>query len=405
MPNSGALGLLMQTSHLAPRRRLWPVFIAPGLFFLLAAGWSAFWFYAASQIDTQFEGWRTREAKAGRIYECEKQSVGGFPFRMEVRCENPLVTLTSQTSQQVATSRLTVRLKEILVLAQIYDPTKIIAEFTGPVTVAAGGPEPQFGANWTLGQASAAGLPIAPQRISMAFDNPTIDRMNGAVPAPLLRASHLELHTRLLDGSLSDNPVVETAFQLTAGSLQGLHPILAQPFDAEIRAQLRGLKDLSPKPWPERFREIQSANGRLDFTQSRVQQGDVIAVAAGSLAITPDGYLDGELAMTVAGMERIVPMLGIDKAFADNSAPPDNHGKAGVNVQDVNKLIGALDRVIPGLGDAARKNANAGVMAGINMLGKPSTLEGRSALSFPLRFVNGAVLIGPLRVAQTPPLF
>jgi hypothetical protein len=395
----------MQPSPLAPRRRLWPVFVAPGLFFLIAAGWSAFWFYAASQIDTQFEGWRTREAKAGRIYECEKRSVGGFPFRMEVRCDNPLVTLTSQTSQQVADTRLTARLKQILVVAQIYDPTKIIAEFTGPVAVAAGGPEPQFGANWTLGQASVAGLPIAPQRISMAFDNPTIDRMNGAVPVPLLRASHLELHTRLLEGSLSDNPVVETALQLTAGSLQGLHPILAEPFDADIRAQLRGLKDFSPKPWPERFREIQAANGRLDFTQSRIQQGDVIAVAAGSLAITPNGYLDGELTMTVAGMEKIVPMLGIDKLFADNGAQPGNRNGAGVNVQDVNKLIGALDRFIPGLGDAARKNANAGVMAGINMLGKPSTLEGRSALAFPLRFVNGAVLIGPLRVAQTPPLF
>jgi len=405
MPNSGALGFLMQTSQLAPRRRLWPVFVAPGLFFLLAAGWSGFWFYAASQIDAQFEGWRAREAKAGRIYECDKRSVGGFPFRMEVRCENPLVTLTSQTSQQVADARLTARLKEILVVAQIYDPTKIIAEFTGPAVVAAGAPEPQFSANWTLGQASVAGLPIAPQRISMAFDNPTLDRMNGAAPVPLLRASHLELHTRLLEGSLSDNPVVETAFQLTAASLQGLHPILAQPLDADIRAQLRGLKDFSPKPWPERFREIQAANGRLDFTQSRIQQGDVIAVAAGSLAITPNGYLDGELTMTVAGMEKVVPMLGIDKLFADNGAQPSNQGGAGVNVKDVNKLIGALDRFIPGLGDAARKNANAGVMAGINMLGKPSTLEGRSALAFPLRFVDGAVLIGPLRVAQTPPLF
>jgi hypothetical protein len=47
---------------------------------------------------------------------------------------------------------------------------------------------------------------------------------------------------------------------------------------------LRGLKDFAPKPWPERFREIQAAGGRLDFTQSRVQQGETIAVAAGSSA-------------------------------------------------------------------------------------------------------------------------
>lgn len=389
----------MQTSSIVPRRRLWPVFVPSGLFLLLAVAWSGFWFYAASHVDEKFDEWRTREAKSGRVYECANRSVAGFPFRMEVSCESPVVTLTSQTADQI---QLTARLKDILVVAQVYDPTKIIAEFTGPATVASRGETPSFVANWTTGRASASGVPT-PQRVSVVFDDPALDRISGAVQTPLLRAKHLELHTRLLEGSLSNNPVVETAFQLTAGSLQGLHPILAEPFDADIRALLRGLKDFAPKPWPERFREIQATGGRLDFTQSRVQQGDTIAVAAGSLGITPNGYLDGELTMTVAGLEKIVSQLGIDKLLAEGS--PQTSVVPGVSAQDVSKVIGALDRMIPGLGNVARKNANAGVVAGINMLGQASTLEGKPARAFPLKFTEGVVSIGPLKFAQTPPLF
>jgi hypothetical protein len=67
--------------------------------------------------------------------------------------------------------------------------------------------------------------------------------------------------------------------------------------------------------------------------------------------------------------------------------------------------MGALDRAIPGLGKAVRQNANVGVAAGISSLGKEATLEGKRARVFPLRFVDGAVFLGPLKVAQTPPLY
>lgn len=392
---------------LAKRRSRWRLFAAPVLLLCAAAAWSAFWFYAASQVDEKFDGWKTREAKSGRSYECANRSVAGFPFRMEVTCANPVVTLVSQTSGQAASGvKLRAQLKSILVLAQIYDPTKIIAEFTGPAIVSRGGEPSSFAANWSVGRASAAGLPLIPQRVSFAFDNPAVDRIDNGAQLPLFRASHFELHTRLAEGSVTENPVVDTAFELSAGTIQGLHPILAVPFDADIRAQLRGLKNLSPKPWPERFREIQAAGGRLDFTQSRVQQGETIAVAAGSLGITQSGFLDGELQMTVAGLDKIVPLLGIDKMLQEG-VPQSTVDRVapGVKADDVNKVIGALDRIIPGLGDVARKNANAGVVAGINLLGQPSTLEGRKAIALPLRFVEGTVLLGPLKVAQTPPLF
>ena len=76
-----------------------------------------------------------------------------------------------------------------------------------------------------------------------------------------------------------------------------------------------------------------------------------------------------------------------------------------MKTQDLNKLFGALDRAIPGLSNAVRQNATVGIAAGINALGQEAMLEGKKARSFPLKFVDGAIFIGPLKVAQTPPLF
>ena len=392
----------------APRRRpLWRLFIMPVLLLIAAAAWSVFWFYAASQAEVTADAWRAREAKSGRVYDCAERSVAGFPFRLEVRCDGASVSLQSQTAEQAATqAAITAKLGEILVVAQVYDPKLLIAEFTAPATISERGQPPSMVVNWSKARSSVVGLPAVPQRISLVFDDASIDRINGPVQAPLARAKHIELHGRFVEGSPVDHPVIETVLQIAAGSVQGLHPLLAEPFDAEVRTMLSGLKDFSPKPWPVRFREIQAAGGHVEIVQSRVQQGDLIAVAAGPLGLGADGRLDGELQMTVAGIEKVIPALGIEKML-DEGVPQATLDRVapGVKTQDVNNLLGALDRAIPGLGKVVKQNANVGVAAGINALGKETVLEGKKARAFPLRFVDGAVFLGPLKVGQIPPLF
>jgi hypothetical protein len=398
----------MSEMILAPRRRpLWPLFIAPTLAVIAAAAWSVFWFYAASQVDAKADAWRAREAKSGRVYDCADRSVAGFPFRLEVRCDGASVSLVSQTAEQASTQTpLTARLGEILVVSQIYDPNLLIAEFTAPATFADRGQQPSIVVNWTKARSSVVGLPAIPQRASIVFDDAEVNRFNASMQAPLARAKHIELHGRLAEGSAVDQPVIETVLKIEGGSLQEVHPLLAQPFDADVRTMLSGLKDFSPKPWPQRFREIQAAGGHVEIVQSRIQQGDLIAVAAGTLGLTANGRLDGELQMTVAGLEKVIPALGIEKML-DEGVPQATLDRVapGVKSADVNNLFGALDRAIPGLGKVVKQNANVGVAAGINALGKETVLEGKKARAFPLRFADGAVFLGPLKVGQIPPLF
>jgi hypothetical protein len=398
----------MSDMTLALRRRpLWRLFIMPLLLVIAAAAWSAFWFYAASQVDVSADAWRAREAKSGRVYDCARRSVAGFPFRLEVRCDGASVSLYSQTAEQAATKApVTAELGQILVVAQVYDPKLLIAEFTAPATISDRGQQPSIVVNWSKARSSVVGLPAVPQRASIVFDDPEVNRFNGSMQAPLARAKHIELHGRLVEGSPADHPVIETVLKIEAGSVQEVHPLLAQPFDADVRTMLSGLEDFSPKPWPVRFREIQAAGGHVEVVQSRIQQGDLIAVAAGALGLSAQGRLDGELQMTVAGLEKVIPALGIEKML-DEGVPQATLDRVapGVKTQDLNNLFGALDRAIPGLGKVVKQNANVGVAAGINALGKEAVLEGRKARAFPLRFVDGTVFLGPLKVGQIPPLY
>ncbi len=373
----------MATSN--PRRSNWRYPLLLILVVLLAAGWSGLWYYAAGQAQQTIEGWRAREAAGGRVYACASQTVGGYPFRIEVECERPSAQFRAiQPALELKTAG-------VLVAAQIYQPNLLIAEFKGPLTVAEAGQPPSLIANWTLGRSSVRGTPISPERVSLEFDGAVLERVNSSNRDVLLRAQHIELHGRLAEGSVRDNPVIEVALRVDAASAPVIHPAAADAIDADVAARLRGLHDFAPKPWAARFREIQAAGGRIDITQARVRQGDILAVGSGSLALNASGRLEGQLRVTVAGLDIFLEKIGAQRIVQNSPA--------------VDRLAGALDRLSPGLGQAARQQAGANLSAGINMLGEQTTLEGRRAITLPLRFTDGAAFLGPIPIGNTPALF
>jgi hypothetical protein len=348
------------------------------------AGWTGFWKFAAGKAHQTIDGWRAREAQSGRIYNCGSQEVGGFPFRIEVTCAQASALFRSNQPP------LELKADSLLVVAQVYQPGLIISEFHGPLTIGEPGKQPEFLASWKLAQSSVRGTPTAPQRVSLVFDDPVVDRFNGDARQNLLRARHIEVHGRIAEGSVTNKPVIEVAVQLDQAS-SPLHPAAVQPINATATARLRGLNDFSPKPWAARFREIQAAGGRIDITQVRIQQGDILAVGAGALSINGNGRLEGQLRITMAGLEQFLAAIGAQQKI---QASPH-----------MDKLAGALDRLAPGLGDVARQQAGANLSAGINMLGEQTMLEGKRAVALPLRFTDGAVFLGPVPIGNTPALF
>jgi hypothetical protein len=366
---------------------------------VLALLWTGFWFYASTAAQTTIDAWRGREASLGHVYACRSLEIGGYPFRIEVQCADPSAELQSNQPPLAA------KAKNLIVVAQVYDPTLLITDLTGPLVAGPPGEPPTWSANWTRGQASVRGLPSSPERTSTVFDQFTLARLNGTSTEVVAHADHLEIHDRIVGGTAHDNPVIEFVLRLGAVSAPALHPAAAQPVSGEITAVLWGLKDFSPTPWTARLHDMQAAGGRIEIKQARLQQGETIIVGEGTLTLTPRGRLDGQLRLTFVGLDRLLSRLDLDlDRVASQLVPQKDLDKIAPGL-NANKLSQGLDRILPGLGGALRNNSGAIAAAGVSALGQPTQLDGKPAVILPLRFSDGAAFLGPVQLGQTAPLF
>jgi len=373
-------------ADLAPRRRPWLIATPLILLLVLAAVWSGVWYYAAGAAEARVNDWQAQQAKAGRVFSCGSQKVGGFPFRIEVRCGDVAVELKDTQPP------LAIKLKEIHVIAQVWDPKMLIAEFTGPLTAAEPG-QPPVTATWTLAQASVRGTPSTPERASLAIDNLKLDG-----PAPgnaMFDARHAEFHARMQYGSWPHNPAIDLAVKLNGATAPALGAYTREPLDADIVAVLHGMKDLRPKPLPVRLREWQAAGGRVEIQNARIAQGEMLGNATGTLALTQRGGLDGALRLNVAGLEKLLPTL---------TGGGERKG-APLGLDRVGPALNAVDRAVPGLVARVAPQAQNLAASLLGLLGQPVEVEGKRGVSVPVRFTDGAASLGPIPLGQVPPAF
>ena len=133
-----------------------------------------------------------------------------------------------------------------------------------------------------------------------------------------------------------------------------------------------------PSQWADRFREMQAAGGGIEIKSLRIAQTNAIVVGAGTLSVNAHGKLDGLVRVAIAGVEHIVPLLGIDRMI-------------GQGIDQLSGGDGALDRLIPGLSGALRQTASASMIENFKKMGEPTTIENRPATILPLRFSDGAI--------------
>ena len=104
------------------------------------------------------------------------------------------------------------------------------------------------------------------------------------------------------------------------------------------------------------------------------------------------------LRLTVTGLDQFINAQGGIEKLIPGIKLPDS---AGGSTNSIDRLAGSLDRLLPGLGGAVK--GRAGTLIG--MLGEPAELEGKQAVSFPVRFNDGAAFFGPFPIGQTGPLY
>ena len=339
----------------APRRGRGGLFLPIALFACLAAAWSVFWVSAAGRAEAAVEDWLKREAAQGRVYACADKRVAGFPFRIELICEQPTARLPADGGTAQA------RAPRLILVAQAYDPRRVIADLIGPVELAA--PD-----------GTRVDLSFAVAQASARLNGERLDRMSVSLTAPRLVADGAEigaaqallLHLRRApDGT---EGAYDFAAKLDRGASPALDflPLGEGPLSAELQAQARGLRDLKPRPIPERLRAFADAGGDLHVALARVARGDVAAEAKGDLNLDTEGRLGGALAVTARGLDDVLQ----------------------------NALGGGRKDVLSSL-----------LGAGAAMIGSSAQLDGRPATAYRVTFKRGTASIGPVAVAQLPPLF
>jgi hypothetical protein len=370
------------------RSRTWLIALPTIGLVLLAAAWSGFWYYSAGKAQASLDEWRSREASAGRIYRCGEESFGGYPFRIEMHCRDPLV--------EDHGTALTLRAEDLMAVAQVWDPTLLIGEISGPMTMGPTGGDPAMTMKWTLAQASLRGLPVSSQRLSIVVDKPGLTASNASA---LASADHLEFHVRRAADSTAENPALDFSLDFTHFTSPSMGSYAAASTDAHIEGVLRGIGDFTPKPIAAKLRELQAANGRLELTGARFQQGDLVTTAAGQLTLTPRGTLNGEVQLSVINFGKLLQVMGVDRMLA-----------RAVPQETLDKLAPGLDRLMPGLGNMLRGNTGAagGGAAAIGAAavgGRQTELEGQPAIKMLLRLVDGVAYLGPVKIGQIPPLY
>lgn len=375
-----------------PRRRLWTALAAIALLVVVAAGWAWGWYYAASIASRALSGWIDREAALGRHYDCGSQSIGGFPLQIEIRC--------SRAAAQFASNKppFDVQAGDVSFSAAVYRPALLHGDIAGPVTLADPGQPPRYVANWSRGRLDLLGLPGDPEGLSISFEKPRLDRAGGTT-GMIFQAGQVDVDSRIIEGSARLNPVIETTAHVEGALAPDIHPVLGAPLQADLDVVLRGFKDFSPKPWPILFRDMRAAGGSIDIKSFRIERPDAAVVGTGALTVDDKGRLQGTLNVAVAGLENIVPLLGIDQLIGQGVDRLT--GGSGSAAQG----LSALDRLMPGLSGIVRQSSSSSVIESINKMGQPTEIDKKPAIALPLRVADGIVYVGLIPVGMVPPLF
>jgi hypothetical protein len=192
--------------------------------------------------------------------------------------------------------------------------------------------------------------------------------------------------------------VLDFTLHFVSAAAPTLHPALAEPLRGDVEVVVRGFKDLEQKPLAQRLRELQADGGAIELKTLRLQRADAIVVGSGKLTLNAQGRLDGMLQVAVYGLDTIVPQLGIDRLIGQqlDQLTGNNQAQQG---------LAALDRLVPGLSGIVRQGTNATLVDDVKKMGQPTEIDGKPAVALPLRFADGAVYLGLIRIGDVPPLF
>jgi hypothetical protein len=315
---------------------------------IIAALYSAGWAYARSQYDKVIEEQLLILKEKGTDLACEDRKVGGYPFRLEVTCDAPVL-------ERKGAPRLSA--KELRSISMIWNPFFIILELDGPLMIEDKNQPPLRLEASTL-RASINTDKGEVGRISISSENAALFQHEDNLL--LAKAENVEAHTRKIpDTNNGDRDIIFIAKNAEWPDA----PIRAQPFDAGFSATARAIEQHFTNALPKTLNSWIQSEPKLDHIRLKIKNRRMTIDTTGTLDVERNGLINGRGTVAVAGLDALLQTLG----------------------------PGLLPQ---GLGGAATALFAA----------RPVTLDDQEAQAFDITIANGKLRMGPLLITEIPPV-
>ena len=234
-----------------------------------------------------------------------------------------------------------VSLGGFLALAQIYNPKLVLVDVNGPMSARLANGQTASISWKTMRSSLHFETPLRADRASWVIDGAVLETSNPLVVGKL---GHAEFHMRKIDGEANAPSDVETVITASDASLRDAQT--TGSLDAHVITKKGSL--LAENPGPSSFENWRASGGEILIDQWDMKRGEQALALKGSLSL-----------------------------------------------DETHRLNGKIDFSATGLGETLKES-------GLSILGGSI---GAGSVKLPLTLNKGRVLIGPLKLAEIPPLY
>jgi hypothetical protein len=299
------------TDSPAPARTLsrWGLYGPFLLFGLALAGWAGFWFFARGQVEAGLARFVEAEQARGVAWACTERSIGGFPFRLEVRCAD--ITQVRQIDGVEARTSF----GPTTIIGQPQTPGHIIIQAKGPAaTRLADGRRVDL--TWSQLEISRRVRQGALARFALEMSNPSLRLTDADGTVRAGAAASLSVQARQpqpADGAVASSGI-DLAVTLDGVAAPDLDRLLNDVAPARLTARLaiaEGAR-LAALPTPRELEGWRLAGGRARVEELQLAKGQKRLNATGEIWVDDGRALAFRLEPSAANIDRLgaIPLGG-----------------------------------------------------------------------------------------------